>query len=157
MDKKSSHLADLSKEDYHLLTGFGGDWRDSWWCDDFLAMMGKKWNLDAIQSVLDVGCGVGHWGQRLMRHLNTSTHLYGVDAEETWIEGAQKRALKLKLEKQTIYLVSHAETLPFEENSMDMVTCQTLLIHVADMKKVIQEMGRVLKPGGLFLFAEPNI
>ena len=91
-----------------------------------------------------------------MPHLNTSTHLYGVDAEGSWIKGAQKRAIKLKIEKQTTYLESHAERLPFEENSMDIVTCQTLLIHVADMKKVIQEMLRVLKPGGLFLFAEPN-
>jgi ubiquinone/menaquinone biosynthesis C-methylase UbiE len=37
-----------------------------------------------------------------------------------------------------------------------MVTCQTLLIHVPDLQQVIREMTRVLRPGGLFLAAEPN-
>ena len=36
------------------------------------------------------------------------------------------------------------------------MTCQTLLIHVADPAQVIGEMRRVLRPGGLLLLSEPN-
>jgi hypothetical protein len=37
MDKETpAHRAALSKEDYHKLTGFDGDWRDTWWNDEFL-------------------------------------------------------------------------------------------------------------------------
>ena len=79
MTKESpAHRAALSEEDYHKLTGFDGDWRDTWWNDEFLSMMAKQWRLDQVQTVLDVGCGVGHWGQRLMRHLSPTTTLYGV-------------------------------------------------------------------------------
>ena len=54
------------------------------------------------------------------------------------------------------YQVSVAEKLPFADASFDLVTCQTLLIHVADPGAVINEMIRVARPGGLILAAEPN-
>ena len=37
-----------------------------------------------------------------------------------------------------------------------MVTCQTLLIHVADADAALAEMIRVVRPGGLVVAAEPN-
>ena len=49
-----------------------------------------------------------------------------------------------------------AEELPFADESFDLVTCQTLLIHVADPRAVIAEMLRVTKPGGLVVASEPN-
>jgi ubiquinone/menaquinone biosynthesis C-methylase UbiE len=54
------------------------------------------------------------------------------------------------------FRVGSAESLPWPDNSLDMVTCQTLLIHVANVENVVREMIRVLRPGGLFLVAEPN-
>ena len=157
MDKKSpAHRAGVSKNDYHKLTGFEGDWRDTWWNDEFLSMMAQQWELEQVQTVLDVGCGVGHWGQRLMRHLSSTTTLYGVDAEEAWIEGARKRAASLGLDERAVFQSGTAESLSWADNSLDMVTCQTLLIHVPHLQDAIREMTRVLRPGGLFLAAEPN-
>jgi len=46
--------------------------------------------------------------------------------------------------------------LPFEDETFDLVTCQTLLIHVADPAAVIAEMRRVVAPGGMVLLSEPN-
>ena len=155
-ENEKAHRAALSKKDYHKLTGFEGDWRDTWWNDEFLAMMALQWDLEEVQTVLDVGCGVGHWGQRLMRHLGDDTKLHGIDPEDTWVKGAQERAEKLGLANRTAYQVGRVETLPFDDNSLDMVTCQTVLIHVADLKAAVREMIRVIKPGGLFLCAEPN-
>jgi SAM-dependent methyltransferase len=54
------------------------------------------------------------------------------------------------------YRQGSAEALPFEDQSFDLVTCQTVLIHVADPRAVIREMARVTKPGGLVLASEPN-
>ena len=80
----------------------------------------------------------------------------GVDAEQSWKEKAEERSSKLNLAERTNYRVASAEALPFENSSFDLVTCQTLLMHVRDPLVVIQEMVRVLKPGGIFLAAEPN-
>jgi SAM-dependent methyltransferase len=49
-----------------------------------------------------------------------------------------------------------AEQLPFTDASFDLVTCQTVLIHVPDPGAAIDEMIRVARPGGLILAAEPN-
>ncbi len=49
-----------------------------------------------------------------------------------------------------------AEALPFDDETFDLVTCQTLLIRVADVPTVIAEMVRVLRRGGVLLVAEPN-
>ena len=114
--KKIRHRADLSCKDYLLLTGFEGDWRDTWWNDEFLSMMAQQWKLDQVQTVLDVGCGVGHWRQRLMRHLSSTTTLYGVDAEEAWVVGARERSTSLGLEERSVFQVGTAESLPFEDN-----------------------------------------
>lgn len=156
-DKKNPiYRADLSKKDYHKLTGFEGDWRDTWWNDEFLAMMAEQWQLDKVKTMLDVGCGVGHWGQRLMRHLGEDTKMYGVDPEAAWLNKAKERAQKLGIANRSEFRVGTAEQLPFENNSVDMITCQTLLIHVPNLQKALQEMIRVLKPNGLLLCAEPN-
>ncbi len=42
-----------------------GETRDHWWHDDFIEMIAKRWRLESVRSILDVGCGVGHWGRVL--------------------------------------------------------------------------------------------
>src|SRR6516225_8245609 len=49
-----------------------GDTRDYWWNLDFLELIGKRLSFDRVQDVLDVGSGVGHWGQLLANVLRTT-------------------------------------------------------------------------------------
>jgi SAM-dependent methyltransferase len=156
MAEDLTHRSGLSVDDYKALTGFDGDWRDTWWDDDFLAMMGRKWRLHEVRTALDVGAGVGHWGQRLLRHMDEAATLSGIDAEPTWVSAAQDRARSKGLEARTQYRVADAQVLPWEDDHFDLVTCQTLLMHVGDPAAVVREMVRVLRPGGLFVAAEPN-
>src|ERR1700728_1657942 len=131
-----------------------GEYRDFWWNKDFLELMAKRWNLNRMQSVLDVGCGIGHWTQCLSEFLPANTKITGIDREQEWVERAKE---KTKNERNRFhYEVGSAEQIPFKEDSFDLVTCQTLLLHVYDVPKVLKEMYRVLKPGGLLVVAEPN-
>lgn len=131
-----------------------GEHRDFWWNVDFLELMAKRWDLKHVHSLLDVGCGLGHWGQSLEQFLPKKAVVYGVDREEEWIEKAKARTEHLG--ERFNYQVSKAEKIPFPDNSFDLVTCQTLLLHVHDVMKVLKEMLRVLKPGGLLAVVEPN-
>ncbi|MFQ5966546.1 MAG: bifunctional 2-polyprenyl-6-hydroxyphenol methylase/3-demethylubiquinol 3-O-methyltransferase UbiG [Acidimicrobiia bacterium] len=48
------------------------------------------------------------------------------------------------------------EALPFLDASFDAVLCMEVLEHVDDAAPVVAEAGRVLRPGGIFIFAGPN-
>ena len=109
-----------------------------------------------MQNVLDVGSGVGHWGQLLARVIPNSAHVQGVDRDPKWVEKAATRAAANGLADRFSYQVAVAEKLPFADASFDLVTCQTILIHMPDPGAVVDEMVRVARPGGLILAAEPN-
>jgi ubiquinone/menaquinone biosynthesis C-methylase UbiE len=133
-----------------------GDTRDYWWNLDFLQLIGKRLLFDRVQDVLDVGCGVGHWGQLLANVIPSSARVQGVDRDSFWVEKAAERAAARGLSDRFNYQIAVAENLPFADGSFDLVTCQTVLIHLPDPGAAIDEMVRVARPGGIILAAEPN-
>ena len=78
----------------------------------------------------------------------------GVLEVEKAIAIAQRHAAAQNLSIK--YLVGTGEALPLADGSMDYVVCVDVLEHVADLGGVINEVRRVLKPGGLFLFDTIN-
>jgi ubiquinone/menaquinone biosynthesis C-methylase UbiE len=133
-----------------------GETRDHWWNHDFLALMAERLGLDSPRRVLDVGSGIGHWGRCVAALLPQGSRVVGVDREPTWVERATEAARARGLEGTLSYVQGSADHLPFAAGSFDVVTCQTLLIHVPDPARVLAEMARVLAPGGLLLLSEPN-
>jgi SAM-dependent methyltransferase len=133
-----------------------GDTRDYWWNRDFLELLAKRLAFDCVRDVLDVGCGVGHWGQLLIDFLDAGANVHGVDRDPYWVEQALARASARGVTERFAYQVATAERMPFADASFDLVTCQTVLIHTADPGVVVDEMIRVARPGGLVLAAEPN-
>jgi SAM-dependent methyltransferase len=146
--------------EFRTLTGhsaeYFGDTRDHWWNFDYLELMARRLSFERVRDVLDVGCGVGHWGQLLMRLLPAGAKLSGVDREPRWVAQAAERAARIGVAERCNYRAGAAEELPFAEASFDLVTCQTVLIHCDDPRAVLAEMIRVTRPGGLVLAAEPN-
>lgn len=133
-----------------------GDQRDFWWNRDFIELMAKRWRLHEVNMILDVGSGQGHWGMTLYPFFAKNAKLIGVEPEAQWRKIANEKANNFKLESAISYIEGAAEALPFPDNHFDMVTCQTVLIHVADPVVALKEMKRVLKPGGLLAVVEPN-
>ena len=54
------------------------------------------------------------------------------------------------------YDVGLGEALPYDDASFDAVVCVDVLEHVADLAKVLSEVSRTLRPGGVFLFDTIN-
>ncbi|AUX41139.1 SAM-dependent methyltransferase [Sorangium cellulosum] len=133
-----------------------GDTRDNWWNPDYVALLARRWRLDQVREVLDVGCGVGHWGRVLGGVLPGEARITGVDRDPFWVAKAAERAAARGEAERFRYQVGVAEQLPFERDRFDLVTCQTVLIHAADPGVMLADMIRVVKPGGLVAVAEPN-
>jgi SAM-dependent methyltransferase len=130
------------------------DARDLWWNEDYLHLIAARLGLARVRRALDVGSGLGHWTRTLARVLPAGVRITGVEREPAWVVGAQRGP---PVPGATLtFIEGIADALPFPAASFDLVTCQTLLIHVADPQAVLAEMARVLVPGGQLLVAEPN-
>ncbi len=103
------------------------------------------------QTVLDLGCGGGFMSEALARR---GAKVIGIDPSETAIRVARAHAESEGL--QIDYEVSSGECLPLADHGMDCVVCVDVLEHVDELDRVLDEVQRVLKPGGVFLFDTIN-
>lgn len=143
-------------DEYIARVGFEGEWRDLWWNRDYLEFLARRLEFSRVRRALDVGCGAGHWTRTVLRLLPDDATIVGIDREEKFLDLARKKADQHGLAARSEFLVASADTLPFADDSFDLVTCQTVLMHVPDVEAVLREMMRVVRPGGLVLAAEPD-
>ncbi len=102
-------------------------------------------------SVLDVGCGGGYLAEEFAKD---GFRVYGLDPATSSIEAARAHAAGGKLDID--YRVGRGEALPFADASFDVIACCDVLEHVEDLRRVVDEVARVLKPGGILLFDTVN-
>ena len=102
-------------------------------------------------TLLDIGCGGGYLTEAFAR-LGCQTT--GIDLSQSSIQAARKHAESQEL---TIdYKVGSATALEFEDDSFDVLSCCDVLEHIEDWPAAVQEISRVLRPGGLFFFDTIN-
>jgi len=130
--------------------------RDHWHSRAQLARCAADWGFAAARDVLDLGCGQGHWSCALAPHLPALRRLVGVDREARWVREVVEAWRGAAIDATLDSLQGDAARLPFADQSFDLVTCQTLLIHVPDPVAVLCEARRLLRPGGRLLLSEPN-
>lgn len=138
-------------ERYAALSAFDTGYRELWWNADFLELSAQRWATNDAHSVLDVGCGSGDWGRTVIRRMAPHATLTGVDRVGDFLDRAKEHA-----RPSDAFVTAQAQALPFDDDQFDIVTCQTVLIHVPDPAAVIAEMKRVTRPGGLVLVVEPD-
>lgn len=92
----------------------------------------------AEHSILDVGCGGGAILARL-----PGSKREGIDLSPAMVKRAQE-----KLGSNAKIVQGDAEALPYADGSFDRVLASSLLSHVKNPEKVVQELARVVKPGG---------
>jgi 2-polyprenyl-6-hydroxyphenyl methylase / 3-demethylubiquinone-9 3-methyltransferase len=103
------------------------------------------------KTVLDLGCGGGFMSEALAARGAIVT---AIDPAAGAISIAKRHAAAQGLGIK--YVVATGESVPLEDQSMDCVVCVDVLEHVADLNIVLDEVKRVLKPGGMFLFDTIN-
>ncbi len=105
-----------------------------------------KVGLKDAKKVLDVGCGPGMVTRDVALH--TKGKVIAIDNSKDMIKVARN---VLKNNKNVEFRVGEASNLPFESNFFDIVTCNLLLMWAKNPQKVVNEMARVTKPGGIVL------
>ena len=101
--------------------------------------------------LLDLGCGGGFMAEELARRGASVT---GIDPSSPALAAARRHAVEMGLAID--YRQGWGEQVPVAADTIDAVVCVDVLEHVDDLDRVLDEVRRVLKPGGLFLFDTVN-
>jgi len=112
------------------------------------AKMLKHVALKPNSKVLDVGCGTGTLLFILAQRYDTSIKFYGIDPSEDMIIIAEKKSIEKYA--HVTFSVGEGERLPYDNQSFDYIVSSLTIHHLSHSKRreVVEEMHRVLKPGG---------
>jgi SAM-dependent methyltransferase len=100
-----------------------------------------------VRRVLDVGCG---GGQDMIPFASPATACVGVDvAHASGVWGARQFAITYP-DLGIHFLTAAAEHLPFADGAFDLVLCRVAIPYM-DNRRAFAEIGRVLRPGGIFV------
>lgn len=96
--------------------------------------------------VLDVGCGTGVLARAALGLVGEGGHVVGIDPNEGMLAVARRTP-------GIVWKQGVAEDLPFADASFDHVVSQFVMMFVTDRHEAVQEMARVLAPGGRLAIA----
>lgn len=123
----------------------------------------KSWRKDVLKRMsvrkeskaLDVCCGTGDWAISLAEAVGDQGDVVGLDFSQNMLSVAKEKKEGLNL-KQLRLIQGNAMDLPFAENSFDYVTIGFGLRNVPDYMTVLEELHRVVKPGGSVVCLETS-
>ena len=101
--------------------------------------------------VVDVGCGSGYSLPKLAQRF-APRELIGVDIDPQMLQAAREEATRAGIAPRLTEASS--SRMPLPDASADMLFCHQTFHHLVEQEEALAEFLRVLKPGGILLFAE---
>ncbi|MGJ8642783.1 MAG: methyltransferase domain-containing protein [Luteolibacter sp.] len=125
-------------------------------CDDLFQVhlhnQRYDFTLNQIQredKLLEVGTGLGVFSESLANKVNS---YQGIEYDKETCETA-----KLRVPNPEWITEGDAQSLQAESNSFDVVVCLEVLEHLPDYRKALDEIARVLRPGGKLIASIPYV
>jgi len=116
----------------------------------------RRWSgLEAGASILEVGCASGV-STRLLGERLRPRRLVAVDADPSMIRIAGRRVRRLSSAVAVDLALADASRRPFPDREFDALFEVGVIHHVPAWRLALDEIGRVLRPGGIMFFAEPS-
>lgn len=142
MDENKIHFSGSIPENYDKYLG-------PIYFEPYAIDMASRFDPSTVEMALEIGSGTGRVTRQLRRSLDANAKLIASDLSEDMLNVARKELKGLDIEWQII----DAQSLPFEDNTFDLVVSCFAWMFVEDKAKAYSEVYRTLKPGGLFLLA----
>ena len=99
--------------------------------------------------ILDIGCNDGVWTNIVAKKMNTN-QIFGVEIVE-------EAAIKAEKNGVTVTRCDISESLPFEDNSFDVIHSNQVIEHLHRTEFFVKEINRILKPGGYAVICTENL
>lgn len=97
---------------------------------------------------LDVCCGTGKLAVEMARAAGKNGIIFGIDFCDNMLYRAKKNVATIPWGNRIKFIKGNAMNLPFSNNTFDCAVIGFALRNVPDIKRVLFEMQRVVKPGG---------
>jgi ubiquinone/menaquinone biosynthesis C-methylase UbiE len=114
----------------------------------------KHLKVSVGQKVLDLGCGIGGATFRLLNILGPAGLAAGVDISSAMVEAATSRA---ENRPGVEFRVGEACAIPYPDQFFDAARCERVFLYLPDRLAAIQEMKRVVKPGGQIVLLDTEL
>ena len=116
----------------------------------------KKYTLNRNGSMLDVGCGEGRHIFGVMQEY-PMMKCVGLDMDDDSLKKAEEGYSYFESisEVGAEFIKGSAYSLPFPDNTFDLIVCSEVLEHLHEYNDAVIEINRVLKPGGKFFASVP--
>lgn len=120
------------------------DWNE--WCFDNM-------KIQSGARILELGCGNGLLWEKNIGKIQDNWDIVLSDLSEGMLDDTKKRLSKLQ--KRFSYEIIDIQSIPYPDESFNVVIARHMLYHVPDLNKAFNEIKRILKPGGAF-YASTN-
>lgn len=114
----------------------------------------KQMNIQPGQSALDVACGTADWTIALAQAVGPTGNVVGLDFSQNMLDVGAYKVSKTDVGSVIKLVNGDAMNLPYEDNTFDYATIGFALRNVPDIQTVLNEMTRVVKPGGKIVSLE---
>ena len=98
--------------------------------------------LEPGETLLDVGCGAGHYLRSIRREIGPAVDYQGVDATASYVELARQA---FGSDSKARFVQGDIFALPFEDRSFDVVMCNNVLLHLPSIAIPLRELVRVAR------------
>ena len=109
------------------------------WVDAVLDAAGVRVGHD----VLDAGCGTGIVARQAAQRVGATGHVTGLDLNPAMLAVAARTRADITWQHGDV------AALPFDDDTFDVITCQSAAMFFPDLVGALREMGRVARPGGV--------
>ena len=117
-----------------------------------------KLNINAGDTVLDIGCGEGRHSIGL--YVDKEVNAIGIDLSMEDMKTARSRIKDFSITdtntSSCVFGAGNIHSLPFKDNVYDAVICSEVLEHLESLDDAVSEIVRVLKPGGVLAVSVPR-
>jgi ubiquinone/menaquinone biosynthesis C-methylase UbiE len=137
----------VRREYDRLAADYDHRWRP--YIDATLRTIIEALRLDGREKVLDVPCGTGELEQRLLAAW-PDLEITGVDLSRAMLQ----RAIEKDAGSKVTWIAADVSRLPLPDDEFDVVVCANSFHYFRAAERSLQEIRRVLRPGGTFILVD---
>jgi ubiquinone/menaquinone biosynthesis C-methylase UbiE len=107
----------------------------------------NSFNIMNCSAIADLGAGMGHLGHNILEYLSAEGRVYAVDVSPTMLTFLRQTA-------RVHAVLGSYDHFSFDSGSIDLVVSIGVLHHITNKRQVFEELRRVLRDTGYFVFAD---